>query len=42
MNNVMTSFVSNELTHEVVHEPHSNYNTTHKVVHELMNNNLLT
>ena len=32
----------NELTHEAVCEPHSNYYTTHKAVYELMNDNLLT
>ena len=30
------------MTHEPVHDPHSNYNTTHEAVYELMNNNLLT
>ena len=30
------------MTHEAIHEPHSNYNATHDIVHELMNNNLLT
>ena len=30
------------MTHELVCDPHSNYNTTHEAVHELMNNNLLT